>query len=289
MREASIFNIQRFSTNDGPGIRTTVFLKGCPLNCAWCPNPEGIAGVSQLVIDQNKCIECGACTIVCPGRENEVCILCGSCVAVCPAEARQIMGRTVRAVDLLADIEKDRVFFDESGGGVTFSGGEPLAQPGFLSEILRLCQRAGIHSAVDTSGFAPWPVLAETAALADLILYDIKHVDDEKHVRLTGVSNALILTNLRRLKEAKTRIWLRMPVIPGLNDDAGNIDGTARLALELGINEIYLLPYHNTGGYKYGRLGLECTLPEIEPPSGEHMENLAKMFSNLGIHAIIGG
>jgi pyruvate formate lyase activating enzyme len=199
------------------------------------------------------------------------------------------MGRAVRAEELMAEIREDRVFFDESGGGVTFSGGEPLSQPEFLVDMLRLCRQAGIHTALDTSGYAPWAVLEEAVKLLDLVLFDIKHLDDHCHETLTGVSNSLILSNLRRLTESATRVWLRMPVIPGCNDDEKNIRGTARLCRDLGIGEIYLLPYHATGTYKYGRLGIDNGLPEIKEPSDDQMNDLATVFCSLGIRAIIGG
>lgn len=289
MREASIFNIQRFSTSDGPGIRTTVFLKGCPLRCAWCHNPEGIDAARQLAIDPRKCIGCGACVVICPRQEDSACLLCGRCAEVCPAEARRIMGKTIRVDELMVELDKDRVFFDESGGGVTFSGGEPLAQPDFLIEALKSCRQAGIRTAVDTSGFAPWDVLAEVAGLADLILFDIKHVDNHEHVRLTGVSNEVILANLRLLAKAQANLWLRVPVIPGMNDHTENFAATARLVRELGLCDVYLLPYHSTGQYKYGQLGLTCGMPDVVAPSDATMKTLAGVFRCFGIHAITGG
>ena len=224
MIRGRIFNVQRFSVHDGPGIRTTVFLKGCPLRCAWCHNPESIRGEVELSVAESRCIHCGQCVPACPTgrlrwlgegspahasaralRKAPECTLCGSCVEVCPVEARQLVGRLQSVDELLAEVLEDRLFFDDSGGGVTFSGGEPLGQPEFLAAALDACRRHGLRTAVDTSGFCRQEDLLAVARRTDLFLYDLKHMDDERHRALTGVSNRRILDNLRALGRGCTR------------------------------------------------------------------------------------
>jgi pyruvate formate lyase activating enzyme len=203
-----VFDIKKFSIHDGPGIRTTIFFKGCPLRCWWCHNPEGLTPEPELMIRANRCIRCDACLDVCPhgaiSRDGDKvftdvakCLRCGTCVAACYAEARQIVGQEMAAAQVMAEIERDVPFYDESGGGATFSGGEPLLQPDFLCELLSACRARGIHTAVDTCGFAPWEVLDSVRKYVDLFLYDLKLMDEARHRAFTGVSNALILSNLR--------------------------------------------------------------------------------------------
>jgi pyruvate formate lyase activating enzyme len=295
-----VFNVQRFSLHDGPGIRTTVFLKGCPLHCEWCHNPEGIAPEPEIVVVASRCIACGTCVAVCPEGLADVrggftgdradCTVCGSCVDACPAEARQIAGREVTVRALLGELLRDRVFFDDSGGGVTFSGGEPLLQVRFLEAMLEACRAEGLSTAVDTSGLAPLKHLLRIAALTDLFLFDVKLVDEERHRRHTGVSNATILANLEALTRVHGNIWLRVPVVPGVNDDAENLAATAALAARLpSVRRVTLLPYHRLGTDKLRRLGRPEALEEIAPPSRGRMEELAAGFAAAGVHASIRG
>ncbi len=295
-----VFNIQRFSLHDGPGIRTTVFLKGCPLRCEWCHNPEGISPEPEVVLVASRCIECGTCASVCPEGLADVrggfrgdradCTVCGTCVDACPAEARQIAGREVAVRALLDELVRDRVFYDDSGGGVTFSGGEPLLQVRFLEAVLEACRAVGLRTAVDTSGLAPLKHLLRIAPLTDLFLYDIKLIDAERHRRHTGVSNATILANLEALARVHPDIWLRVPVLPGVNDDAENLAATARLAARLpSVRRVSLLPYHRLGADKLRRLGRPDALEEIAPPSRGRMETLAAGFAAAGVHATISG
>ncbi|HNW59360.1 MAG TPA: glycyl-radical enzyme activating protein [bacterium] len=296
-----VFNIMRFAVHDGPGIRTTVFLKGCPLRCAWCHNPESIAPGVELSLRSDLCMACGACIEACPREaiaaapqapvtRREACIACGACIEACPAGARSLMGQAMDADEVIATVLADRVFYDQSGGGVTFSGGEPSHQPAFLHALLTASKEAGLHTVVDTCGHAPWPVLARIAPLTDLFLFDLKMFDPGEHRRWTGVSNRLILDNLLRLDAAGAAISLRLPVLPGINDDPGEIE---KLAAWIGglqhVRRLHLLPFHQTGSGKYGRLGRTLPRTELRPPGEEHLEALAQRFRRVIETVIIGG
>ncbi len=294
-----VFNVQRFSLHDGPGIRTTVFFKGCPLHCTWCHNPEGLASAPEVLVVESRCIDCGACVDACPSGVAAVagwgadgrtlCTACATCVEACPAEARQIAGRDVTVPELLAEIVRDRVFF-EGGGGVTFSGGEPLLQLRFLEGMLEACRAAGLHTAVDTSGLAPLKHLLRIAPLTDLLLYDVKLVDEVRHRSHTGVSNATILSNLEALTRVHDAIWLRIPVVPGVNDDDANMQATAALAARLSsIRRVSLLPYHRLGADKLRRLKSTERLNRTEPPTRARMDELAAGFAAVGVTTTIGG
>lgn len=296
-----IFNIQRFSIHDGPGIRTTVFFKGCPLHCDWCHNPEGRAAAAELSLVPHRCIACGACVEACPHQavvqsdgvirtDRQRCVACGQCVDVCPTGARSLMGSRVSTEQLLEEIDRDRIFYEESGGGVTFSGGEPLAQAEFLLDALRACGQRGYHRTVDTSGYAPAETLERVAAETDLFLYDLKLIDERRHREQVGVSNWPILDNLRRLCERGSRTWVRVPLIPGVNDDEDNLAATIELTSTLpGSPPVCLLPYHRIGSGKYDRLGIRYTLGEIEPPAETALTAVADRFRARGLDVKIGG
>lgn len=244
----TVFNIQRFSVHDGPGIRTTVFLKGCPLRCDWCHNPEGIDPEPHIATFRDRCIDCGSCREIC---DEKNCISCGKCVSACPSGARKRIGERITVDEVMKIVRKDRIYFDESGGGVTFSGGEPLYQPEFLLEILENCRREDIHTTVETSGFAPWTVLEAIHPLVDLFLYDIKSMDDEVHRGRTGRSNELILDNLRKLGGIHRDIVVRMPIIPDVNDSPGQRNAAVHFARSVeGVRNIEELPYHELGRHK---------------------------------------
>jgi len=295
-----IFDVKRFAIHDGPGIRTTVFLKGCPLACPWCQNPEGIRPEPELAWRAETCIACGACVEACPqgavrmadGRpvtDAGRCTLCGRCVEACPAGAREITGRRVGIGDVLAEIEADRVFYETSGGGVTFSGGEPLAQPEFLRALVTECRRRDLATAVDTSCHAPWEAIGPLVALVDLWLCDVKHADPAEHERLTGVGNARLLANLRRLAEADAPMRIRVPIVPGTNDDAANLDATGRLLADLPAEaEVDVLPYHAGGGAKAARLGQD-PWPRLQTPAPEHLTECADRLRAFGLTVRIGG
>jgi pyruvate formate lyase activating enzyme len=301
MLEGVILNIMRFSINDGPGIRTTVFLKGCPLHCAWCHNPESITTEPMVWLYPERCLHCGACVERCeqqalamqdglPVRDMDRCISCGECVQVCHAEARQQVGRRMTVDELMADIMADRLFFEESKGGVTFSGGEPLRQPDFLLAGLQACQARYIHTAVDTTGCVREEELLRISDAVDLFLYDIKMMDDSKHRHYTGLSNRLLLSNVKALDRWGKEIIIRIPVIPGLNDSREDFAAVGRFLQPLShVQQVQLLPYHKTGIHKHSRLEWEYSLADIEPPSAEHMQARKEWLSDFVSHVVIGG
>lgn len=301
MTTGTLFDIRRYAIHDGPGIRTTVFFKGCPLRCAWCHNPESQSPRVELMLRPNRCIACGACAAACPnaaitrvdGRwvtDRARCTLCGRCAEACYADARQIVGRGYSFAETMAMIERDRDFYVQSGGGVTFSGGEPLAQPEFLLELLRACKAAGLHTALDTCGAAPWEQFERLLPCVDLFLYDLKLMDAARHRQYTGVSNQQILSNLQRLAATGKPLWLRMPFVPGVNDDEDNLAAAAAFVAALpGRPPLHLLPYHNSAGAKYAGLDLPYRLPDVASPSQAQLQAAAQHFLSAGLTVIFGG
>jgi pyruvate formate lyase activating enzyme len=296
----TIFDIKRFSMHDGPGIRTTVFLKGCPLACVWCHNPESQSARPLLLRRQELCARCWRCAEQCPqgalqagaevsfARDASRCAACGHCAEACPSEAITRVGREVESAALVDEVARDRSFFDESGGGVTFSGGEPLSQPEFLLDLLARCRREGLHTAVDTSGYAPRATMRQAAALADLVLYDLKLLDAAAHRRYTGVSNEAILENLRALVEDGRSVEIRMPVIPGITDTDQNLDAAAAFVLSLPEPpRVRLLGHHHAAMSKYARFGLESRLGEVVDPPPARLEALAARLRAAGVDALV--
>lgn len=284
-----VFNIQRFSLHDGPGLRSTVFMKGCPLHCEWCHNPESQSPQQEFVRMRHRCMHCERCSEeelanpVVSGRGMED-------VELCPTGALQAVGQTMTPAELVETLLRDRIFFDESHGGVTFSGGEPLQQAAFVSECLRRLQAEGVHTALDTCGFAKWADLRDAAAHASLVLYDVKLMDDARHKAVTSVSNQLILSNLLALTAIHTNIWIRIPVIPGVNDDEENLAATAAFLQPLpGIRQVDLLPYHATGEAKFARVGKDYALSGTSSPDRARLDTLAAHFRARGLTANIGG
>ena len=297
----TIFQIERFSTHDGPGIRTTVFLKGCPLGCWWCHNPESQLFEPELIFRENRCIKCWSCVTACregaiSRSDNQVyldpekCNRCGDCVQVCASEAREFVGRRVTVPEVIAEIEKDIAFYDESGGGVTFSGGEPLAQPEFLLELLQGCKDRDIHTAVDTSGLTNWKTLDRVGQRTDLFLYDLKLMDEARHFQSTGASNRLILQNLAALSALGRSVIVRVPIIPGVNDDPENITEMAHFLNGLPQPPpITLLPYHKAGIHKYARMGRTYERPEIQAPSAERLAEIQEALRRHRLQVTGGG
>jgi len=289
MQPGLIFNVQRFSLHDGPGLRSTVFVKGCPLRCAWCHNPESQTPYQEFVRISSRCMRCDRCTDeelaspVVTGKDERD-------VELCPTGALQAVGRLVTPEALVIELLRDRVFFDESGGGVTFSGGEPVTQAAFVADCLRRLRAEGVHTALDTCGFAQWHDLYEAAQHANLVLFDLKLMDTPRHKAATGVTNERILENLRLLAAVHPNIWIRVPVIPGVNDDADNLDETAEFVSGLaGIRRVDLLPYHATGEPKFARVGLTYSLHDATPPSQAHLEHVASFFRDRGLLTTLGG
>lgn len=283
-----IFNVQRFSVHDGPGVRSTVFLKGCPLRCAWCHNPESQGVEPTFIRLRGRCMACGRC----PDDERADPVVHGrdaTDVACCPTGALQQVGETVTVDGLVARLLADRLFFDESGGGVTFSGGEPLRQAAFVAACCDRLRAEGVSTALDTCGYAPWTDLAHVAARADVILYDVKLMDPARHHDATGVPNARILDNLRALAAIHPRIWVRLPVIPGLNDDDANLDATAAFIAALPrVERVDLLPYHATAEPKFARVGLPYPLAGTRPPTPDALTRHAARFRVHGVTAFTG-
>ena len=289
-----VFNVQRFSLHDGPGIRTTVFLKGCPARCAWCHNPESQSFAPEVLTVETRCASCGTCREVCPHGApppgSELCDACGACVDACPAGARQLVGREATVEEVIDDVLKDRVFFEESGGGVTFSGGEPLSQLPFLTRLLQEAQGHGLHRAVDTCGYAPREALLGLAPLVDLFLFDVKLPDDDRHRRATGLPSGPILSNLRALVEVHPAVWIRVPVVPGHTDAPEDVEAVAALVAGLGRPcPVSLLPFHATGAAKARRLGRPSSLESLTPPPPPPPGALAAPFRERGLDVSLGG
>lgn len=303
MTYGSIFDIRRYSIHDGPGIRTAVFLKGCPATCLWCHNPEGQSFEQEVMHWPGKCTGCGLCSLICPegalsmehGRPvmaSQACTGCGKCVEVCPTRARSIVGREMSVPEVMNEVELDRAFFDESGGGVTFTGGEPLAQPEFLYELAETCRDLEIHTAVDTSGLAGPRVIEQLAPLVDLWLYDVKTVDCDSHISAVGCANELPISNLRWLVNQGRDVMLRIPLIPGFNDDDGSLAGFVGLLESLDWKrpaQVAILPYHRLGNEKYARLGRRYRMGEVGEPGGDDIDRARRVFESAGIGVRIGG
>ncbi len=303
---APVFNIQSYSIHDGPGIRVTVFVKGCPLRCRWCANPESNLARPQLMTYAAKCTACGRCVAVCPQNaisigtlhgkpcavtDRELCVECGACVDICPCEAREIVGHEKTVREVLEQVLKDKLFIDASGGGMTVSGGECLAHPDFTEALLYAAKEQGLHTAIESSSFASEAVFDQVLRYVNLALLDIKHMDSAVHRELTGVPNEQILSNIRHaVHDLKKNVTVRVPTIPGYNDSEENIRATARFVKEeLGPDVgIHLLPYHRLGESKNESLGKAMDL-SVNVPSDEHMQELKRIVESYGLCCQIGG
>lgn len=302
MQTGLIFDIKRYSINDGPGIRITIFFKGCPLRCAWCHNPESFSTQVQKMYTASKCIGAVECIKVCPNNaltltkegivtDAERCNLCGKCAEVCPTKAIEMTGQIYSVDQLLEIIEKERLVFDQSNGGVTISGGEPLLQSEFLIELLEALGERGFHRCLDTCGFADTNKMMEIAKRTDLFLYDLKLMDSQKHREFTGVNNEKIRHNLVELAKTGANINIRIPFIGGINTDSENVEKTAKFIASLagekkGIN---LLPYHQIAAHKYKKLGDEYDPGIMYEPTNDELNRALEIFSKFGLKVIIGG
>lgn len=295
-----VFDLKRYAIHDGPGIRTTVFLKGCPLDCPWCHNPEGKRPEPEHMWWESRCLGCGSCEEACPEDaismagsfevDAEKCTMCGACAEACVADALVVVGREATVEEVMEVVCKDAVFYEESGGGVTFSGGEPTMQPGFLLDLLKACRAEGFHTAVDTSGMTEKESLLKMEAYVDLFLYDLKFMDDEAHKEYTGTSNAPVLDNLRALDEAGAKIVIRVPLIPGVNDDAEDIERLGKFVSGLrGVREVCILPYHRAGTEKLGRLLIHREPFVSEPPADDKLEQVKDILESYGLKVKKGG
>lgn len=301
-----VFNLTRYMLEDGPGIRTVVFLKGCPLRCLWCSSPLGQKIEPSVVYLKYKCISCGACLKACPeqalfwnaegrvSRDFKRCRNCGECVPVCPVGAREIRGQLMTVNEVIAKVEKDQIFYRRGGGGITLSGGEILMQAPFATRILQEAWKRLIHTAVETCAFGLWADLRDILAYSNLAFIDIKHIDSFFHQKITGCSNQQILENIRQAAayflELKRHLIFRLAVVPGINDSFENLQGIAYFLKELpGHWELNLLPYHRYGISKYDWLGLEYQLMDVEPPTRERLLELAEFFKSYGLLCSVGG
>ena len=299
--EGLIFDIKRFSIHDGPGIRTTIFLKGCPLHCVWCHNPEGISPSKEFQFWSKRCIACHECIQACeyhalsivenkPVRDDRLCQVCGACVEACPAEAMVLIGKKMTVQDVIQEIETDVLYYDQSGGGVTFSGGEPLLQIEFLDVLLQACKDRGIHTAVDTSGYVQLEDLQRIKEWVDLFLYDVKIIDEFKHLKYTGVSNRQILNNLIELSKSGAEIIIRIPIIPGINESSDDIDQLREFLEGMDRNHpVHLLPYHSTAIEKYSRMNSIYQLQDVRSPAADHLSKIAELLEISGLSVSIGG
>jgi len=297
-----VYDIQRFAIHDGPGIRTLVYMKGCPLKCLWCSSPQTQKFSTEILYTESKCEKCLRCVDECPKKaiifsdkekikiDRKLCNTCGQCVEICPNQALKLIGDQITVEELFQDVMKDSNFYRRSDGGVTIGGGEPTMQHEFVADLLKKCKETYVHTAMETCGYVKWEDLEKILEYIDLLYFDIKHMDSRIHKELTGVSNELILENARKASKMRP-IIIRIPLIPGRNDSEENLLNTAKFAAELGENllRIDLLPYHEFGTRNYEQLGREYGLKDVEPPSEDYMINLKKLVESCGVKVQIGG
>ncbi|HSP48132.1 MAG TPA: glycyl-radical enzyme activating protein [Clostridiaceae bacterium] len=299
MKKSVVCEIERYAIHDGPGVRTVVFLKGCPLRCAWCSNPETQNPENELYYNQKTCIGCRHCIAACPlgvltyeegvRIDRETCDQCGKCVDVCPTGSLNLVGEEMTAEAVLTEVLKDEAFYASSGGGLTITGGEVLMNAPFVLDLLRRAKAECIDTCIETTGYGKLTDLIGIAEYADTVYYDIKHIDDGRHRELTGVGNRVILENLEVLSKLHGQIVIRMPILSGINSDVASVKEAAEFVFGLGIREVHLLPYHALGKGKYTQLGRPYSLLMLKPPGEEEMEELRMLVEACGLKVTIGG
>lgn len=299
-KNALVFDIQKFCIHDGPGIRTNIFFKGCTLKCSWCANPESQSFEPELFVNKVKCIGCGNCVEAClngtisekDGQlifDRTECVNCGKCVEVCHSDARKLYGEEYTIEEMITEADKDRPFYETSGGGVTFSGGEPALWPDHVREIAKHFSEEGISTAIETCGYAPWENYEKFIDYIDLVMFDVKIWDPEKHKEYCGASNELVFENLKKISKNNNTV-IRMPIVPGINDSEEEIRSIAEYIKSLDtIETIHILAYHNMATGKYDGLGKTYALPDVEPPTDEHMQSIKTVIEEYGFIVKIGG
>jgi len=301
-QSAMVFDIERYATDDGPGIRTVVFLKGCNLRCSWCQNPESHMESPQIMYSRKLCTSCGRCQEICPVKaisnnelygfisDSEVCIRCQACIDICYTNARKIVGKQMLIEDIMKEISRDKDFYEESGGGVTFSGGEPLMQSDAVLELARRCRMLGIHTALETAGYVPWQIFEQLLPEIGLLYFDLKHIDSDIHRLHTGVPIDLILRNIRLAGDSQTKTIVRIPVIPGFNDSMKiQHRMMSFLSRETAISHVELLPFHRLGSGKYEGLGMLYAMKDVGNMSKKDCEPYAEIGRSMGLSVKVGG
>jgi pyruvate formate lyase activating enzyme len=292
-----VFDFKHFAVHDGPGIRTTVFLKGCSLKCQWCHSPESQSTNPEIMVHPEKCIGCGSCVEVCPENavispgiiDAKVCNLCGKCIEACYPGALELIGKNIQVTEILDEINKDRLLYKTSGGGVTLSGGEPAQQSKFTYKLLKALKENGYHSVLDTCGYTTWDNLKKILKYVDLVFFDLKHMNPIKHKKFTGVSNELILSNLKQIVGLGKSTRIRIPLIPGFNDSEEHLRCLSKFLRELPVETVDILPYHKMGVSKYDSLDREYKLKDIKLHKKEQLMEIKNLISCYGLNVSVAG